>query len=117
MDFHNRLLVDRLKCLGVPPGPLYAQLKRGETITTADGRKVTSADVVGPRRPGRKVVILGDTTDSSEISSLSSGADLIVHEATNERAHEEKTRTNGHSTPGGHYIGSHIMDLHAYMKY
>ena len=92
-------MVDKLKSLGVPPGPLYSQIKRGETITTVDGRQVSSAEVVGPPRPGRKLVVLGDTTDSSEFAALASGADVIVHEATNENAHEEKARANGHSTP------------------
>ena len=92
--------MERLKALGVPPGPLYAQLKRGETVTTADGQRVSSAEVVGPSREGRKLVVLGDTADSLRIAELASGADVIVHEATNECAHEEKARANGHSTPG-----------------
>ena len=32
--------MDRLKSLGVPPGPLYAQLKRGATIESPQGVKV-----------------------------------------------------------------------------
>lgn len=92
--------MDKLKALGVPPGPLYAQLKRGETITTTDGKKVSPAEVLGPSRPGRKLVVLGDTADSSDIAALAANADVVIHEATNECAHEEKARANGHSTPG-----------------
>ena len=93
-------MVEKLKALGVPLGPLCARLKQGDTVTTTDGREVTSAEVVGPPRPGRKLVVLGDTADSSEIAPLADGADVIVHEATNEGSHEEKTRSYGHSTPG-----------------
>ena len=92
--------MDKLKVLGVPPGPLYAQLKRGETVTTPGGQRVSAAEVLGPSRPGRKLAVLGDTADSSPIAPLATGADVIVHEATNEGAHEEKARANGHSTPG-----------------
>ena len=96
----HRLLVERLRSLGVPPGPLYARLKGGETVVTADGREVRSAEVVGSSRPGRKLVVLGDTADSSQLAPLARDADVIVHEATNEAAHQEKARANGHSTPG-----------------
>ena len=95
-----RLLVEKAKSLGVPPGPLYARLKQGHTVTTPDGREVSSSEVVGPSRPGRKLVVLGDTADSSLIAPLARDADVIVHEATNEAAHQEKARANGHSTPG-----------------
>ena len=92
--------MEKARCLGVPPGPLYSRLKQGATVTTPSGREVSSAEVVGPPRPGRRVVILGDTADSSQISRLTRDADVIVHEATNEGAHMEKARANGHSTPG-----------------
>ena len=96
----TRLLVEKVRSLGVPPGPLYARLKQGETVTTPDGREVTSGEVVGPSRPGRRLVVLGDTADSSQLAPLAHCADVIVHEATNEAAHQEKARANGHSTPG-----------------
>ncbi len=55
--------------------------------------------MIGPSRPGRKVVILGDTCDSKSMILFSLEADVLVHEATNENAHEEKSKENGHSTP------------------
>ena len=92
--------MEKLKALGVPLGPLCAKLKLGETVTTPTGREVTPDEVLGPARPGRKLVVLGDTADSSDIVPLADGADVVVHEATNEEAHEDKARANGHSTPG-----------------
>ena len=56
--------------------------------------------MVGPSRAGRKVVIMGDTCDNEDIAPLCEDADVLVHEATNENAHEQQCRENGHSTPG-----------------
>ncbi|KAI8367792.1 beta-lactamase-like protein [Blakeslea trispora] len=68
-----------------------------------------------PKRPGRQVVILGDTKDPSSLIPLVDHPTLLVHEATNALTRldlvenkgaevtleqvEERTKSHGHSTP------------------
>ena len=71
--------------LGVPPGPLFGRLQRGETVRIIrDGQEVTVAPeaVVGDHRRGRKVVYTGDTRPVRNKNDLLEGADLLIHEAT-----------------------------------
>ncbi|MFC5471108.1 ribonuclease Z [Cohnella suwonensis] len=84
--------------LGVPSGPLFGKLKRGEDISMADGTAVRSAEVVGPPIPGRTVAILGDTTPCANAVMLGKDADVLVHEATFAAGMEEKALAYGHST-------------------
>ncbi|THH30344.1 hypothetical protein EUX98_g3853 [Antrodiella citrinella] len=89
---------------------LMATLQRGENVTLSDGTVLE-----GPlRRPGRKLVILGDTYDPSPITSIAEDAHILIHEATNAylpgidpgtkssdifEVVEERTKSRGHSTP------------------
>lgn len=84
--------------LGVPEGPLWGRLQRGETVQLDDGRSVSAATIVGPRRPGRKVVYTGDTLPCAATITASVGADLLVHEATFGEEEAERARETNHST-------------------
>lgn len=96
----GKLNPDLLKQKGIPPGPLYAKIKSGHSIIASDGSSISPAEVVGPSRLGRKLVVLGDTCDSSQIVELAADADVLIHEATQENEMEEKAVERGHSTPG-----------------
>jgi ribonuclease Z len=78
----GRFDVEAADALGVPNGPERGTLQRGEGVTLADGRAVTPEQVLGPPRPGRKLVITGDTGPSDEIVEAAWGADVLVTEAT-----------------------------------
>jgi ribonuclease Z len=96
----GRFDVEAADRLGVPDGPLRGALQRGETIALPDGGSVTPDDVLGPARPGRKIVLTGDTAPCASVVEAADGADLLVHEATflaDERARARETR---HSTAG-----------------
>ncbi len=92
---------DQARALGVPFGPLYGQLKAGETITLPDGRTVDGTALVGSPRPGRKVVICGDTGVTPATVELAHGADVLVHEATFLTEQSERAAAAGHSTAAG----------------
>nr|XP_043882570.1 zinc phosphodiesterase ELAC protein 1 [Solea senegalensis] len=100
-DHPGRLKIERLKELGVKPGPLYGRLKAGESVTLESGHVVLPSDVLEETIPGRKVCILGDCSSvlGAGPLSLCSGADVLVHEATLGNEHREKAVDHGHSTP------------------
>ncbi len=49
------------KAAGVPPGPLFQELKAGKTITLEDGRQINGADYLAAPVPGKALAIFGDT--------------------------------------------------------
>ena len=89
---------DAAKALGVPFGPQFGVLKAGGSIILPDGRSVDGAALVGPLRPGRKIVICGDTGATPAATDLAQGADILVHEATFTTDQQERAVAAGHST-------------------
>lgn len=89
---------ERARTLGVPEGPLWGRIHRGESVTLDDGRVVSAADLVGDPRAGRRVVLSGDTAPSREIVALAHDADLLIHEATFGDDERDRARETGHST-------------------
>ena len=84
--------------LGVPDGPARGRLQAGEDVTLESGRTVTPNDVLGEPRPGRKVVLTGDTAPSPLVVQAAHRADLLVHEASFLAEEEERARETMHST-------------------
>jgi ribonuclease Z len=78
----GRFDVDAAAALGVPSGPERGLLQRGESVTLPDGRVITPTDVLGPARPGRKVVIAGDGAPAASVLEASRHADPLVQEET-----------------------------------
>ena len=89
---------DRARELGVPEGPLWGKIHKGEPVVLEDGRTVAPSDLVGRSRPGRRVVYSGDTRPCPAILEASKGADLLVHEATFGDDEIARARDTGHST-------------------
>lgn len=84
--------------LRVPEGPLWGQIHRGQPVTLDDGRVIQPSALVGPVRPGRRIVITGDTRPCQSTIEHARGADLLVHEATFGDEEAERAVETGHST-------------------
>jgi len=93
----GRFDLDRVRSLGVPEGPLYGRLHRGEDVEV-EGRIVRAADVVGPPRPGRRVVYTGDTRPCAATVNTAKDADLLIHDATFAVDESERAHSTGHAT-------------------
>jgi ribonuclease Z len=79
--------------LGVTPGPDFGRLTRGETVNG-----ISPAQVMGPTREGRKIVISGDTCPCETLTVAAHQADVLVHEATFAEEDVDRARQTGHST-------------------
>ena len=94
----GRFNPDRARELGIPEGPLWGRLHKGQPVILEDGRTFTPADLVGAPRRGRRLVYSGDTRPHLPVIEASRGADLLVHEATFAGDELERARETGHST-------------------
>ncbi len=88
---------ERAEQLGLKPGPLYKTLQNGESVS-AGGRVISPEQIIGPERPGRKIVYVGDTRPSDSVIQAAQNADLLIHEATLAADLKEYAKTVGHST-------------------
>jgi len=94
----GRFDVERAKALGIPPGPVYAELKAGRSVTLEDGRIIRGDSLCGPEQPGTSFVYCTDTVFCEAAVELARGADLLVHESTFSHADAQLAIDRGHST-------------------
>jgi ribonuclease Z len=85
--------------LGVPEGPAFSALQRGEEVTGSDG-VVRPEQVMGEPRPGRAIVISGDTAPCISTAEAARGAELLVHDGSFAEEEAQRAAETGHSTAG-----------------
>lgn len=90
--------VKRAATLGISPGPIYGQLKRGEIVTLPDGRRINGADLCGPTIIGRKLAYCTDTVFCENAIELAEQADVLIHEATFSHQDAQLAYQRMHST-------------------
>ncbi|MDQ6635580.1 MAG: ribonuclease Z [Gemmatimonadota bacterium] len=97
-DRKGRFNPELARELGIPEGPLWGEIHRGGAVTLADGHVIEPSLLVGAPRPGRTIVITGDTRPCQATVDASRGADVLVHEATFGDEEAERAVETGHST-------------------
>ncbi|HEM2749541.1 ribonuclease Z [Streptococcus suis] len=97
-DLEGTLDAEALRAAGVPFGPLFGKIKKGQNVTLEDGTEIIASDYISPPRPGKVVTILGDTRKCYASVRLAVNADVLVHEATYGKGDEKIARKHGHST-------------------
>ncbi|SFU62928.1 MBL fold metallo-hydrolase [Halomonas korlensis] len=95
----RKLDIAGLEAAGVTRGPLWGRIAKGEDVTLDNGSLVISDDFLLSQRRARKLVVGGDNDTPALLDELCTGADVLVHEATYDRAVVERLGTdNQHST-------------------
>jgi ribonuclease Z len=87
------------RAAGVPEGPAFAALQRGESVEGVGG-PVLPDQVMGPSRAGRTVVITGDTAPSPATVMAAADAELLVHDSSFTEEEVQRAAETGHSTVG-----------------
>ena len=95
---HRPFLPERAEELNIPPGPIRGDLVKGQSVSLPDGRIVTPEDVLGPPRPGTRLVHVGDCGRADNLVETCHEADGLVIEATYLEAEADLARKFGHLT-------------------
>jgi ribonuclease Z len=94
----GRFDIDSARALGVPEGPLWGALQHGARVTLESGAVVAPNEVLGSPRPGRAVVVTGDTKPARSVLDAAIEADLLVHDGTFATEERERAEETFHST-------------------
>jgi ribonuclease Z len=84
--------------LGIPKGPLWGRLQKGESLATPSGKTVHPSDVLGPSRKGLHVAYVVDTRPAPGAYSLCRNVDLAFLEGMFLTEHSEHAEVKGHLT-------------------
>jgi ribonuclease Z len=94
----GRFNPDKAREMGIPEGPAWGKLHKGQPVTLDDGRVVQPSELVGPSRAGRRIVFTGDSRPAESTVRAAEGADLLIHEATFADDEQPRAIETGHAT-------------------
>jgi ribonuclease Z len=96
-DKPGRFFPEKAKDLGVPEGELWNKLQSGDEVQVGD-KIVKSSDVLGEKRPGKKIGISGDTRPTKKLEEFFKNCDYLSFDSTFSHELLEKAKETHHST-------------------
>tara|TARA_B100001750_G_scaffold237956_1_gene243816 strand:- start:160 stop:1059 length:900 start_codon:yes stop_codon:yes gene_type:complete len=96
-DKPGRFNVAEAKELGIPEGELWNKLQNGEEIEH-NGKKIKPEQVLGEKRPGKKIGISGDTMPTKKLEEFFQGCDYLVFDSTFIEEEKQRALDTCHST-------------------
>ncbi|MFP4687168.1 MAG: ribonuclease Z [bacterium] len=89
---------DKARALGIPCGPLWGKLQKGQEIVLDDGRVVKPGEVSDPPPRGPKIVYITDTRPVFDYPKSFYEPDLLIHEAMFLEKHRHHAEKKYHAT-------------------
>ena len=96
-DKPGRFDVQQARELGIPEGELWNKLQNGNEITL-DGKTIMPQQVLGEKRPGKRIGISGDTMPTKDLEEFFEGCNYLVFDSTFLDEEKQKAQDTCHST-------------------
>jgi ribonuclease Z len=96
-DKPGRFNIDEAKKLGIPEGDLWNKLQNGHEIKI-NGEIIKPEQVLGEKRPGKKIGISGDTMPTKELELFFENCDYLVFDSTFLDEEKQRAQDTCHST-------------------
>ncbi|QLH07798.1 ribonuclease Z [Nitrosopumilus ureiphilus] len=96
-DKPGRFNIDEAKKLGIPEGELWNKLQNGNKIEI-NGKIIKPDQVLGEKRPGKKIGISGDTMPTKELEKFFEDCDYLVFDSTFLDEEKQRAQDTCHST-------------------
>ena len=96
-DKPGRFHKERAQQLGIPEGKLWKKLQTGNDVQV-DGKTISPAQVLGEKRPGKKIGISGDTRPTEGLAEFFDGCDYLTFDTTFSDEQKDRALATRHST-------------------
>ncbi len=96
-DKPGKFFKEKAKELGIPEGKLWGDLQKGEKIKIGD-KIILPSQVLGEKRPGKKIGISGDTRPTKKLEKFFQNCDYLIFDSTFLDELKQKAIETFHST-------------------